>query len=252
MQQRNSLRLLGVTMCFEKEMEYLDSLAILLLALSLLGILFVLAIGIIFTRNLNTPVVKSSGECVVCYVILFCPFLLFAGTGFSLENHKASQVKPGRHYLAWAFSLHRHHSDEVPENSAGLSLWSPTATFLKCCYKPIPIIFHLQAAWLAPLHSLAHPCSPCCGTNVSLPKSYLWMWGEVHSCIWLHAGLYCHPGLHVLHLCLQRQEITWQLQWGQIHNIWHAHCFIAWITFIPIYHVWQIYAGCRDHHYFNI
>ena len=92
-------------MCFEKEMEYLDwndSLAILLLALSLLGILFVLAIGIIFTRNLNTPIVKSSGELMVCYVILFCHFLNFAGSGFFIREPQSFMCKTGRHYLVRA------------------------------------------------------------------------------------------------------------------------------------------------------
>lgn len=128
-------------MCFEKEMEYLDSLAILLLALSLLGILFVLAIGIIFTRNLNTPVVKSSGELMVYYVILFCHFLNFAGTGFFIREPQSFTCKT-RQTLIWheLYSLHLLHSDEVPENSAGLQL-SKLQNFLKCFYKPIPIIF---------------------------------------------------------------------------------------------------------------
>lgn len=128
-------------MCFEKEMEYLDSLAILLLALSLLGILFVLAIGIIFTRNLNTPVVKSSGELMVYYVILFCHFLNFAGTGFFIREPQSFTCKTRQTLILHElYSLHLLHSDEVPENSAGLQL-SKLQNFLKCFYKPIPIIF---------------------------------------------------------------------------------------------------------------
>lgn len=170
-------------------MEYLDLLGYLAPGpLSLLESCFVLAIGIIFTRNLNTPVVKSSGECMVCYVILFCPFLLFAGTGFSLENHKASQVKPGRHYLAWAFTLCiAYILMKSLKILLAFSCDPQLQHVLKCCYKPHPPSFSLAgASWLsfALSSSSLQPLlwdrmSPC-------PESLSLNVRRVHSCIWLH------------------------------------------------------------------
>lgn len=124
-------------MCFEKEMEYLDSLAILLLALSLLGILFVLAIGIIFTRNLNTPVVKSSGECMVCYVILFCPFLLFAGTGFFIREPQSFTGKTRQTLFGMSFLL----------SASPTFWWSPW----KFCW-PSAVIPSCSTSWSAAIN----------------------------------------------------------------------------------------------------
>ncbi|KAM5282566.1 LOW QUALITY PROTEIN: G-protein coupled receptor family C group 6 member A [Hipposideros larvatus] len=85
------------TVCFEKGVEYLnkDAWAILLLTFSLLGILFVLTIGIIFTRNMNTPIVKSGGL-TFCSMTLLCHFLNFASTGFFIGDkdftHKTQKM----------------------------------------------------------------------------------------------------------------------------------------------------------------
>lgn len=124
-------------MCFEKEMEYLDSLAILLLALSLLGILFVLAIGIIFTRNLNTPVVKSSGELMVCFVILFCPFLHFAGTGFFIREPQSFTGKTRQTLFGMSFLL----------SASSTFWWSPW----KFCW-PSAVIPSCRTSWSAALN----------------------------------------------------------------------------------------------------
>ena len=222
-QQRNSLGPCREHNVLWKEMEYLDSLAILLLALSLLGILFVLAIGIIFTRNLNTPVVKSSGELMVRYVILFCHFLNFAGTGFFIREPQSFTCKTRQTLSGMSFTLSISYI-LMKSLKILLAFSCPSCrTSWSASINPSPS-FSLARESGCRLHPLAHLCSPCCGTECLLAQShYLWMWGGVHSCIWLHAGLCCHPGLHVLHLCLQRQEIPWELQWGQIHNIWHAH-----------------------------
>lgn len=153
-QQETHWAPVGGTMCFWKGNGVPWLLGfILLLALSLLGILFVLAIGIIFTkttRHTRCEIIRGM------YGLLRNPLLSFPPLcrlwGFSLENHKASQVKPGRHYLAWAFySLHRLHSDEESlKILLAFSCDPQLQHVLKCCYKPHPHHFHLQAiTWLS-------------------------------------------------------------------------------------------------------
>ncbi|XDC57709.1 hypothetical protein R6Z07M_008891 [Ovis aries] len=196
------------TMCFEKEMEYLDSLAILLLALSLLGILFVLAIGIIFTRNLNTPVVKSSGECIVCYVILFCPFLLFAGTDtiwHELFTLCIAYILMKSLKILLAFSC-----DPQLQH------------VLKCCYKPIPIIFTCRGILV----------------NVSLPRVII---SECEEGSILAFGSMLGYTAILAFMCFicafKGRKLPDNYNEAKFITFGMLICFIAWITFIPIYHI---------------
>ncbi|KAI4539427.1 hypothetical protein MG293_010819, partial [Ovis ammon polii] len=196
------------TMCFEKEMEYLDSLAILLLALSLLGILFVLAIGIIFTRNLNTPVVKSSGECMVCCVILFCPFLLFAGTDtiwHELFTLCIAYILMKSLKILLAFSC-----DPQLQH------------VLKCCYKPIPIIFTCRGILV----------------NVSLPRVII---SECEEGSILAFGSMLGYTAILAFMCFicafKGRKLPDNYNEAKFITFGMLICFIAWITFIPIYHI---------------
>lgn len=192
-------------MCFEKEMEYLDwndSLAILLLALSLLGILFVLAIGIIFTRNPNTPIVKSSGELMVCYVILFCHFLNFASSGFFIREPQSFRCKTRQTLLGASFALCISHIlMKTLKILLDFSLDPKLQNFLKCFYKPIPIIFTctLQLIFAA----------PAVGQNVSLTRAIIFKCEE--GSILAFGSMLVYTAILAFGcfiLCLQRQEIT--------------------------------------------
>ncbi|XFF80948.1 hypothetical protein AB1E18_007167 [Capra hircus] len=200
----------GSTMCFEKEMEYLDSLAILLLALSLLGILFVLAIGIIFTRNLNTPVVKSSGELMVCFVILFCPFLHFAGTDtiwHELFTLCIVYILMKSLKILLAFSC-----DPKLQN------------VLKCCSKPIPIIF---------------TCTGILAVNVSLPRVIIFECEEGSILAFgSMLGYTAIPAFMCFIRAFKGRKLPENYNEAKFITFGMLICFIAWITFIPIYHIW--------------
>lgn len=104
------------TVCFEKEVQYLnwkDGCTILLLILSLPRILFVLAIGIIFTRNLITPVVKPPAGNPLSFPRL-CQHCLFhwRTTDFTCKIRQA--------LFGVSFTLHLLHFDEVSEDVASL------------------------------------------------------------------------------------------------------------------------------------
>lgn len=104
------------TVCFEKEVEYLnwkDGCTTLLLTLSLPRILFVLAIGITSTRNLITPVVKSPVGNPLSFPQL-CQHSLFHWRTTRLHVSKLAET------FGMSFTLHLLHFDEVPEDFASL------------------------------------------------------------------------------------------------------------------------------------
>lgn len=236
-------------MYFEKEMEYLDlndSLAILLLALSLLGILFVLAIGIIFTRNLNTPIVKSSGELMVCYVILFCHFLNLAGSGFFIREPQSFTCKTRQTLLGVSFALFISHIlMKTLKILLAFSFDPKLQNFLKCFYKPIPIIFTctLQLIFAA----------PAVGQNVSLPRAIIFECEEGSILAFGSMLVYTAILAFRCFICaFKGRKLPENYSEAKFITFGMLIYFIAWITFIPIHYVWQIFAGCGDYRYFNI
>ncbi|XP_067841383.1 G-protein coupled receptor family C group 6 member A-like [Heptranchias perlo] len=70
--------------CIDKTIEILqwtDSFAIALIAISAFGVLVIFTMAVIFTKNLDTPAVKAAGG-KLCYVILISLVLSFGSVGF--------------------------------------------------------------------------------------------------------------------------------------------------------------------------
>ncbi|XP_051849303.1 G-protein coupled receptor family C group 6 member A [Antechinus flavipes] len=132
------------TMCFEKQVEFLswnDWFAILLLTLSALGIVCTFAVGIIFTRNLNTPVVKSSGGLIICHVILLCHFFSFVSTSFFVGEPQDFKCKARQTLFGVSFALCI--SCILTKSLKILLAFSFDPRLQKCLkrlYKPVPII----------------------------------------------------------------------------------------------------------------
>ncbi|XP_032635570.1 G-protein coupled receptor family C group 6 member A isoform X3 [Chelonoidis abingdonii] len=132
------------TTCYKKTVEYLswnDWFAILLIILSGLGIVLIFAISTIFTRNLATPVVKASGGLTVCYVILLCHFFVFASTGFFIGEPREFKCKTRQAFFGISFALCI--SCILMKSLKILLAFSfdpKLQNFLKCLYKPVPIV----------------------------------------------------------------------------------------------------------------
>ncbi|XP_074803024.1 G-protein coupled receptor family C group 6 member A isoform X3 [Natator depressus] len=132
------------TTCYKKTVEYLswnDWFAILLIILSGLGVVLIFAISTIFTRNLDTPVVKASGGLTVCYVILLCHFFIFASTGFFIGEPREFKCKSRQAFFGISFALCI--SCILMKSLKILLAFSfdpKLQNFLKCLYKPIPIV----------------------------------------------------------------------------------------------------------------
>nr|XP_025040428.1 G-protein coupled receptor family C group 6 member A isoform X3 [Pelodiscus sinensis] len=132
------------TTCYKKAVEYLswnDWFAVLLLILSGLGVVLIFAISTIFTRNQDTPVVKASGGLTVCYIILLCHFFIFASTVFFIGEPREFRCKTRQAFFGISFALC---ISCIFMKSLKILLafsFDPNLqNFLKCLYKPIPIV----------------------------------------------------------------------------------------------------------------
>ncbi|XP_008516197.2 G-protein coupled receptor family C group 6 member A isoform X3 [Equus przewalskii] len=228
------------TVCFEKEVEYLswnDSLAILLMALSLLGIMFVLAIGIIFTRNLNTPVVKSSGGLTVCYVILLCHFLNFANTGFFVGEPQDFTCKTRQTLFGVSFTLCI--SCILMKSLKILLAFSfdpKLQNFLKCLYKPIPIIFTCTGIQVVICTLWVILAAPTVEENVSLPRVIIL---ECEEGSVLAFGTMLGYIAILAFICFifafKGRKLPENYNEAKFITFGMLIYFIAWIIFIPVY-----------------
>ncbi|XP_011229195.1 G-protein coupled receptor family C group 6 member A isoform X2 [Ailuropoda melanoleuca] len=228
------------TRCFEKEVEYLnwnDSLAILLLALSLLGIMFVLAIGIIFTRNLDTPIVKSSGGLLVCYVILLCHFLNFASTGFFIGEPQDFTCKTRQTLFGVSFTLCI--SCILMKSLKILLAFSfdpKLQNFLKGLYKPIPIIFTCTGIQVVICTIWLIFAAPAVEENVSLPRVIIL---ECEEGSVLAFGTMLGYIAILAFICFifafKGRKLPEHYNEAKFTTFGMLIYFIAWVIFIPVY-----------------
>ncbi|XP_011790459.1 PREDICTED: G-protein coupled receptor family C group 6 member A isoform X2 [Colobus angolensis palliatus] len=228
------------TVCFEKEVEYLnwnDSLAILLLILSLLGIMFVLVVGIIFTRNLNTPVVKSSGGLRICYVILLCHFLNFASTSFFIGEPQDFTCKTRQTLFGVSFTLCI--SCILTKSLKILLAFSfdpKLQKFLKFFYKPILIIFTCTGIQVVICTLWLIFAAPSVEVNVSLPRVIIL---ECEEGSILAFGTMLGYIAILAFICFifafKGRKLPENYNEAKFITFGMLIYFIAWITFIPIY-----------------
>nr|XP_054347787.1 G-protein coupled receptor family C group 6 member A isoform X2 [Pongo pygmaeus] len=228
------------TMCFEKEVEYLnwnDSLAILVLILSLLGIIFVLVVGIIFTRNLNTPVVKSAGGLRVCYVILLCHFLNFASTSFFIGEPQDFTCKTRQTLFGVSFTLCI--SCILTKSLKILLAFSfdpKLQKFLKCLYRPILIIFTCTGIQVVICTLWLIFAAPTVEVNVSLPKVIILECGEGSILAFgTMLGYIAILAFICFIFAFKGRKLPENYNEAKFITFGLLIYFIAWITFIPIY-----------------
>ncbi|XP_038196764.1 G-protein coupled receptor family C group 6 member A [Arvicola amphibius] len=228
------------TVCFEKEVEYLDwndSLALLLIALSLLGIAFVLAIGIIFTRNLNTPVVKSSGGLAVCYVMLTCHTLNFASTGFFIGEPQDFACKTRQTLFGVSFTLCV--SCILMKSLKILLAFSfdpKLKTLLKCLYRPVPIVLTCTGVQVLICTLWLVLAAPVVEENISLPRVIIL---ECEEGSVLAFGTMLGYIAVLAFLCFifafKGRKLPENYNEAKFLTFGMLIYFIAWITFIPVY-----------------
>ncbi|XP_007521091.1 G-protein coupled receptor family C group 6 member A isoform X1 [Erinaceus europaeus] len=228
------------TMCFEKEVEYLnwtDPLAILLLALSFLGIVFVLAIGILFTKNLNTPVVKSSGGLAICYVILLCHFLNFASASFFIGEPQDFTCKTRQTLFGVSFTLCV--SCILMKSLKILLAFSfdpKLQNLLKCLYKPIPVISTCTGIQVVICTLWLVFAAPAVEENISLPRVIILQCEE--GSILAFAAMLGYIAI-LAFICFlsafKGRKLPENYNEAKFITFGMLIYFIAWITFIPVY-----------------
>ncbi|XP_057619052.1 G-protein coupled receptor family C group 6 member A isoform X2 [Chionomys nivalis] len=228
------------TVCFEKEVEYLDwndSLALLLIALSLLGIAFVLAIGIIFTRNLNTPVVKSSGGLAVCYVMLTCHALNFASTGLFIGEPQDFACKTRQTLFGVSFTLCV--SCILMKSLKILLAFSfdpKLKTFLKCLYRPVPIVLTCTGIQVVICTLWLVLAAPVVEENITLPRVIIL---ECEEGSVLAFGTMLGYIAVLAFLCFvfafKGRKLPENYNEAKFLTFGMLIYFIAWIIFIPVY-----------------
>ncbi|XP_032745049.1 G-protein coupled receptor family C group 6 member A [Rattus rattus] len=228
------------TTCFEKEVEYLDwddPLALLLVALSLLGIAFVLAIGIIFTRNLKTPVVKSSGGLVVCYVMLACHALNFASTGFFIGEPQDFTCKTRQTLFGVSFTLC---VSCILTKSLKILLafsFDPTLkTFLKCLYRPVPIVLTCTGIQVVICTLWLVLAAPTVEENTSLPRVIILECEEGSALAFgTMLGYIAVLAFICFAFAFKGRKLPENYNEAKFLTFGMLIYFIAWITFIPVY-----------------
>ncbi|XP_004702079.1 G-protein coupled receptor family C group 6 member A isoform X1 [Echinops telfairi] len=228
------------TTCYEKEVEFLswsDPLAILLLGLALLGILFVLAIGILFTRNLNTPVVKSSGGLAVCYVMLLCHFLNFVSTGFFVGEPQSFTCQTRQ--TLFGVSLTLCISCILTKSLKILLAFSfdpKLQILLKCLYKPIPIIFTCTGIQVVICTLWLTLAAPVVEENVSLPRVII-LECEEGSIVAFGTmlGYIAFLAFICFIFAFKGRKLPENYNEAKFITFGMLIYFIAWITFIPVY-----------------
>ncbi|XP_028628450.1 G-protein coupled receptor family C group 6 member A [Grammomys surdaster] len=228
------------TMCFEKEVEYLDwddSLALLLIALSLLGIAFVLVIGIIFTRNVKTPVVKSSGGLVVCYVMLICHALNFASTGFFIGEPQDFACKTRQTLFGVSFTLC---VSCILTKSLKILLafsFDPNLkTLLKCFYRPVPIVLTCTGIQVVICTLWLVLAAPTVEENISLPRVIILECEEGSALAFgTMLGYISVLAFVCFVFAFKGRKLPENYNEAKFLTFGMLIYFIAWITFIPVY-----------------
>ncbi|KAM6181814.1 G-protein coupled receptor family C group 6 member A [Erethizon dorsatum] len=228
------------TACFEKEVMFLnwgDALAVLLVALSLLGIAFVLAIGIIFTQNLNTPVVKSSGGLLLCYVTLLCHFLNFASTGFFIGEPQDFTCKTRQMLFGVSFTLCV--SCILMKSLKILLAFSfdpKLQNSLRCLYKPVPIVVTCTGIQVLICTLWLTFAAPAVEENVSLPRVIIL---ECHEGSVLAFGIMLGYIAILAIICFifafKGRKLPENYNEAKFITFGMLIYFIAWVTFIPVY-----------------
>ncbi|XP_069092699.1 G-protein coupled receptor family C group 6 member A-like [Pleurodeles waltl] len=227
------------SMCFEKKIEYLDwtdGFAVVLLGLTLLGVMLTFIISIIFTRNLNTPVVKSSGG-LLCYVILLCLFFSFLSTCFFVGKPTTFQCRSRQLFFGLSFTLCV--ACILLKSLKILLAFSfdpKLQSILKCLYKPFTIVstctgvqIIICTCWL-----LFNP--PFVTENYSLPKTVILECDEGSNVVF---GVMLSYIALLAFICFifafRGRKLPENYNEAKFITFGLLIYFIAWITFIPVY-----------------
>ncbi|NWI62352.1 GPC6A protein, partial [Todus mexicanus] len=228
------------TTCYRKTIYFLtwtDWFAVFLLLLSAFGIVLVLSISVIFTKNLNTPVVKASGGLTVCYIILFSHFLIFLSTIFFIDEPTEFKCKTRQALFGISFALCI--SCILIKSLKILLAFSfdpKLQNFLKCMYKPIPTVVTCTGIQVIICAFWLIFRTPFVEQNFSIPRSIIL---ECNEGSIVAFGIMLSYIAALAFICFifafKGRKLPENYNEAKFITFGMLIYFIAWIVFIPVY-----------------
>ncbi|XP_032537907.1 G-protein coupled receptor family C group 6 member A isoform X1 [Chiroxiphia lanceolata] len=228
------------TTCYKKTIYFLtwtDWFAVFLLLLSAFGVVLVLSICVIFTKNLNTPVVKASGGLTVCYVILFSHFLIFLSTIFFIDVPTEFKCKTRQALFGISFTLCI--SCILMKSLKILLAFSfdpKLQNFLKCMYKPIPTVATCTGIQVIICTFWLIFRTPFVTQNFSIPRAIILECNEGSIVAFgIMLGYIAALAFICFIFAFKGRKLPENYNEAKFITFGMLIYFIAWIVFIPVY-----------------
>ncbi|XP_074945956.1 G-protein coupled receptor family C group 6 member A isoform X2 [Phalacrocorax aristotelis] len=228
------------TTCYRKTIHFLawtDWFAIFLLLLSAFGVVLVLSISVIFTKNLNTPVVKASGGLTVCYIILFSHFLIFLSTVFFIDEPTEFKCKTRQALFGISFALCI--SCILIKSLKILLAFSfdpKLRNFLKCMYKPIPTVVACTGIQVIICTFWLIFRTPFVKQNFSIPRAIILECNEGSIVAFgIMLGYIAALAFVCFIFAFKGRKLPENYNEAKFITFGMLIYFIAWIVFIPVY-----------------
>ncbi|NXF18908.1 GPC6A protein, partial [Rhodinocichla rosea] len=226
--------------CYRKTIYFLawtDWFAIFLLLLSAFGVVLVLSICVIFTKNLDTPVVKASGGLTVCYIILFSHVLIFLSTVFFIDVPTEFKCKTRQALFGISFTLCI--SCILIKSLKILLAFSfdpKLQNFLKCMYKPIPTVVACTGIQVIICTFWLIFRTPFVNQNFSIPRAIILECNEGSIVAFgIMLGYIAALAFICFIFAFKGRKLPENYNEAKFITFGMLIYFIAWIVFIPVY-----------------
>ncbi|NXC90846.1 GPC6A protein, partial [Cercotrichas coryphoeus] len=226
--------------CYRKTIYFLawtDWFAVFLLLLSAFGVVLVLSICVIFTKNVDTPVVKASGGLTVCYIILFSHFLIFLSTVFFIDVPTEFKCKTRQALFGISFTLCI--SCILIKSLKILLAFSfdpKLQNFLKCMYKPIPTVVTCTGIQVIICTFWLIFRTPFVSQNFSIPKAIILECNEGSIVAFgIMLGYIAALAFICFIFAFKGRKLPENYNEAKFITFGMLIYFIAWIVFIPVY-----------------
>ncbi|NXH19806.1 GPC6A protein, partial [Bucco capensis] len=228
------------TTCYRKTIHFLtwtDWFAVFLLFLSAFGVVLVLSVSVIFTKNLHTPVVKASGGLTICYIILFSHFLVFLSIVFFIDEPTEFKCKTRQALFGISFALCV--SCILIKSLKILLAFSfdpKLQNFLKCAYKPILTVVTCTGIQVIICTFWLIFRTPFVEQNFSIPRAIILECNEGSVVAFgIMLGYIAALAFICFIFAFKGRKLPENYNEAKFITFGMLIYFIAWIVFIPVY-----------------
>ncbi|XP_072266307.1 G-protein coupled receptor family C group 6 member A [Pyxicephalus adspersus] len=225
--------------CYMKQIAFLrwdDGFAIVLLVASFVGIVLIVAIGMLFTKNFNTPVVKASGG-FLCYVILLSLLFSFISAVFFIGQPEDIKCKMRQTMFGISFTLAvACHILKLIKILLAFTFEPKVQSILKRLYKPFTLVFVCTGIQVMICTTWLVFWPPYTKENFSLPKIIILECDEGSTVTFsIMLGYIAVLAFICFLFAFWGRKLPENYNEAKFITFGMLIYFIAWITFIPIY-----------------